>query len=309
MLPIDSSVVCFVMKLIYFKSLQKNFGDDLNAWLWPQLFPPIPEGGDDDGNFLIGIGSILDSRYQDLEGEKLVLGAGARPQGERLILDNSWKVSFVRGPLSAEYLDLPSSYGAGDGAFALSMVNLPDRDEKFVSVIPHYRSMNKLDWSRIADYAGVHLIDPRDPVEVVLRSISNSKLVIAEAMHGAIVADLMRVPWLRITAHSMNHEGKEVAEFKWADWMRSLNISAEAYQVADIPKVESSSARRFKRFTRVTSLWQKANRLAAERRIGRKLRQLVASGKFILSGEGDLRCAIDMVKDRVQENACKYSLR
>ena len=56
----------------YFKGKVPNFGDDLNAWLWPKL---IPEVLDDDESraMLLGIGSILFDTFSPTL-QKIVLG-------------------------------------------------------------------------------------------------------------------------------------------------------------------------------------------------------------------------------------------
>ena len=48
------------MKLFYYQDPGGNFGDDLNAWLWPRLIPELLDG--DEGSLFVGIGSILDRR-------------------------------------------------------------------------------------------------------------------------------------------------------------------------------------------------------------------------------------------------------
>ena len=43
------------MKLHYFRSPHGNFGDDLNAWLWPELMPDVWDDGRD-GITFVGAG-------------------------------------------------------------------------------------------------------------------------------------------------------------------------------------------------------------------------------------------------------------
>ncbi len=55
-----------------------------------------------------------------------------------------------------------------------------------------------------------------------------SKFVIAEAMHGAIVADALRIPWVPVKAYS------HILDFKWQDWAESLALN---YQPETLPEV------------------------------------------------------------------------
>ena len=61
------------MKLFYYKDPGGNFGDDLNAWLWPRLIPELLDDRDD--TLFVGIGSILDRRIPQ-EPRKIVFGTG-----------------------------------------------------------------------------------------------------------------------------------------------------------------------------------------------------------------------------------------
>ena len=90
------------MKLYYYRTGVRNFGDDLNNWLWPKLIPELLDPID--GYLLIGIGTILNRRIPESP-QKVVFGAGVG-YGERPVLDDSWTVYCVRGPLTAAALEL-----------------------------------------------------------------------------------------------------------------------------------------------------------------------------------------------------------
>jgi len=65
-------------------------------------------------------------------------------------------------------------------------------------------------------------------VEKVLSEIQQSEVLLAEAMHGAIVADALRVPWVAVRMYS------QFLDFKWNDWSQSINVPLT---VATIPPV------------------------------------------------------------------------
>ena len=89
------------MKLHYYKSTQlRNFGDDLNEWLWPRLMPELLD--DDDSAILLGIGTILN----DILNETIpagcqriaVLSSGVGYGSGRPRIDGRWKINCLRGP-------------------------------------------------------------------------------------------------------------------------------------------------------------------------------------------------------------------
>ena len=88
------------MKLHYFRSPHGNFGDDLNAWLWPELLPGVWDDGSD-GITFVGIGTILNRLVPDTR-LKIVAGSGVgySPLPPNLH-DGSWEILGLRGPRSA----------------------------------------------------------------------------------------------------------------------------------------------------------------------------------------------------------------
>ncbi len=86
------------MEYIYYKDAKGNFGDDLNAWLWPQFFGPHDPSSP---HAFVGIGSILahDSPlFRSLNGRrKIVFGTGVRPGYKSFSFDGDWDVRFLRG--------------------------------------------------------------------------------------------------------------------------------------------------------------------------------------------------------------------
>ena len=206
------------MKLTYFKGHVPNFGDELNPYLWPRLIPQdlLDE---DENELFVGIGSLL-LDHMPRQPRKYVVGSGyagyTRPPD---LHDGSWDVIFVRGPRTAATLDLPPDKAICDSAVLLRALDLPAPAENVgIAFMPHYHSFNRGHWAEACRLAGVRLIDPRDDVEKVLAEIRGARMLITEAMHGAIVADALRTPWLAVNPiHPEN-------QAKWLDWAEALDL-------------------------------------------------------------------------------------
>jgi len=220
------------MELYYFKSDKGNFGDDLNPWLWPQLFDI--NHIEKETHFL-GIGSILNNHDGNLKAlkdrKKIVFGTGIRPyiNFSSFQHDESFDIRFLRGPLSAGMTGNKFPF-ITDAAYALRQLDgfsTDDVEKQYeVSVMPYFKSLDYFDWKEICAKLGYNYISPfsENGVEFTINEIKKSKLLITEAMHGAIVADIYRVPWHRFIFSGPSTEGSMVSEFKWADWLQSVGI-------------------------------------------------------------------------------------
>lgn len=227
------------MKLFYCEVPHGNFGDDLNTYLWPRLLPGAFDGTvkfwpqepkafsrfDPGDTLFVGIGSlILDRMPPDVR--KVVFGAGTI-EGKVPQLDKQWVFHCVRGPLTANALGLPHKLAIADPAILVRL--LPPAAEKpihRVSFMPHYTQAQSGMWQSICRLTGIHFIDPRWPPRTVLHDIAASDVLISEALHGAIVADALRVPWVAVS--SRHH----IQSFKWRDWCSSIG---ERYEPVNIP--------------------------------------------------------------------------
>lgn len=219
------------MKLHYFKGPKYgNFGDELNAWLWPRLLPDFFD--DDESVLFLGIGSIIgkqriDNKDYKTGQKRIVFGSGfVSTYHEKPDLnDPDWDVFFVRGPETARTLGLPPEKSLGDAAILIRAVIDPEarKETNTIGFIPHWQSMDRGHWESVCDQAGLMLIDPRAPVETVLAQILACKFIVAEAMHGAIVADALRVPWIACLPIVKSHRNK------WHDWADALNIKLEPH--------------------------------------------------------------------------------
>ena len=209
---------------LYTDNGKTNFGDDLNRWLWPRLLGRFPE--EDDGVYFAGIGTVISKGMLPPNKRYIVLGSGV---GYDILPDDfgssAWKVLAVRGPLTARVLGLPADKAVTDTAALIRLLPecepLPEAERSGVVFMPHYTTLDSGNWERVCDLAGITFLDPFENSEKMVQRIRRAKLVIADAMHAAIVADALRVPWIPVALSPQNNT------FKWLDWTQSLDLPYE----------------------------------------------------------------------------------
>ena len=206
------------MILYHWRGPVRNFGDELNTLLWPGLLPGFFD--DDPRTRFLGIGSILDRRHP-ASGLKLVAGSGYGGYEARTALDETWIVHWVRGPRTARLLGLPARAGIGDPGSLIAAAGLappPAAAQQPIAFMPHFESAIRGTWAEAAALAGLTLIDPRGDPTAIIAAIGQSRVLISEALHGVIVADALRVPWIPIRPLAPIHRPK------WFDWADSLEV-------------------------------------------------------------------------------------
>lgn len=247
------------MKLLYVPI--PNFGDALNPWIWTQLLPEIqvdPGGldpvGDTEELYLCSIGSFLSEQLlrRLKPGQKLIVagtGAGygqhvhafslgaAFPmttqlsgKTDRICVDpDRVMISWVRGPLTADLCGLPSNAAVADAAYLLRQVlpqgSLTRAKSTQPAFMPHTGTVCLVDWHAACEELGWTFIDPNSSREVVLEAIGSASVLITEALHGAIVADALRTPWIPTRSSG------DILAFKWRDHCASIGVE---YQPTDI---------------------------------------------------------------------------
>jgi len=213
------------MKLTYFQGTPPNFGDELNATMWRHFLPPGMLD-DDASTLFIGIGSVLELKYP-ANARKIIMGSGyGGYAGVPDISDGTWEIHFVRGPQTARVLGLDAKLAVADPAILLRETPLPKAIPGIgTAFMPHYESVEPGNWQAACRLAGIHFIDPTMATEQIIAEILGADLLITEAMHGAIVADALRTPWIGArTIHKVNR-------FKWQDWAQALNIDFKPVRI------------------------------------------------------------------------------
>ena len=268
------------MKLCYWQQPGGNFGDDLNPIIWPRLLPGVLD--EDDRSLFLGIGTLLTAELPK-KPVKVVFGSGAWFGRPLPVLDRSFRVYFVRGPMTAEVLGLSKAAAVTDPAILVrDVVPAPARKLYKVSYMPHHWSQELGNWRVACEEAGVHYIDPGRPVPEVLADLAASELLITEAMHGAIVADALRVPWLAVRSY------RHILSFKWMDWCSSLGLE---YRPAYLPSLWDARP--------TGGLVRRLTGGVKKRLVVRKLRELGRGGAPQLSPDHRLEAASARLQERI----------
>ncbi|GAX34438.1 polysaccharide pyruvyl transferase family protein [Nodularia sp. NIES-3585] len=208
------------MKLYYFRFPNgiSNFGDNLNPWIWDRLLPGMFD--EDKKTTFVGIGSLL-NEYIPKAQKTVVFGSGVGYGKGLPNIDQSWKIYCVRGKLSAKALGVSSELAVTDSAVLIRRLyqQASNKVNQF-AYMPHIDHAIRGDssWKLICEQAGIAYIDPRWPIEQVLSAMSQTEVLLAEAMHGAIIADALRVPWIPVLTSA------RMLPFKWQDWCSSIDI-------------------------------------------------------------------------------------
>ncbi|NMG14123.1 polysaccharide pyruvyl transferase family protein [Aromatoleum bremense] len=214
------------MKLFHWASSHGNFGDDMNLFLWEHFLPGVFDGNDD--AMFIGIGTILSADIPKAR-HRIVMGSGTGYGRLPADLDDdSWRIYAVRGPLTARAINADPKLAVADPAILLPLLpEFAPASRRGVAFVPHWTTAKGGIWQTACARAGFDFIDPRHEAKRVIRQIAAAQLVIAESMHGAIVADAFRVPWIAVVS------GRDTP-LKWHDWALALAMEYRPYEVGQL---------------------------------------------------------------------------
>lgn len=216
---------------------QLNFGDDINPYILGRFLPK--ELLNSEKICVVGIGTLLnDGLLNEItKYDKAMVFCSGVGYGKhsRLVGNSKLVYAGVRGPRSAKALNLEEGLAKTDAAILLYDKKTKCKKLHGITFIPHINT----DWSsgnilrRICEELNINYIAPNSQLDEFVQSINASSLVITEAMHGAIVADTLRVPWLPIKIHN-------ALGFKWQDWTSSMELNYTPYELAPIYNAASS---------------------------------------------------------------------
>jgi len=226
------------MQLYYYRrrDRQPNFGDELNTWLWPKLLPNCFD--DDNAACFVGMGTVLNqrlpSRIADAK-QVFIFSSGVGYEMPLTKIPSHWQIFCVRGPRSARQLRLPPNKAITDGGVLVRQCfqSIPSEhsNQPRMGFMPHihHASSAQAAWASLCQDANLRYIDPRGSVDSILTAISQTGVLYAEAMHGAIVADALRVPWVPVIT------SPRILRFKWQDWCESMQLSYRPQILSPIP--------------------------------------------------------------------------
>lgn len=227
------------MKLYYYQRPDgiDNFGDTLNPWLWGKLIPDLLD--EDASTAFVGIGTLFNEKLLARTSEarqRVIFSTGVGYFKTSPQVDRSHLIYCLRGPLSAQMLGVDSKLAIADGAILIRRFVKPSSQKAYrFSYMPHHKFANDA-WQSVCQEIGFGYIDPRWEIEKVLSGIQQTEILLAEAMHGAIAADALRVPWIPITTNPM------IYEFKWQDWCQSMALEYKSASLASVYRERSPSA-------------------------------------------------------------------
>ena len=227
------------MKLYYCKypNGRKNFGDALNPWLWSKLLPGVLD--DNPSSAFVGIGTLINDalpRRTPKAKLRAIFSSGVGYEQSLPIVDDSYKIYCLRGPISAKKLGVNADLAITDGALLIrKLININPIPKKYkFSYMPLYKFAGTA-WEKVCEALDFGYISPEGEIDDILMRIRQTDVLISEAMHGAIVADALRVPWISVKTHP------SILAIKWQDFCASMQLTHKFYSLSRLHHPRSSS--------------------------------------------------------------------
>lgn len=293
------------MVLNFFKS--KNFGDALNPYIFEHFLPHFFD--DNEESSFVGIGSILGLDHVQKAKKKIVFSSGFA-YGTVPEIDDSFDIFCVRGKFTCQVLNIDKRFAICDGAILLQYMEDEPLSKKYdFSFMPHWESALKFNWKSLCEEVGIHYLNPMDDFTKIIKQIKESKVVIAEAMHAAIVADALRVPWVPVKAY----EG--INDFKWNDWSSSLDLNYAPFNIRslynntdftkEIIKKKSGHPFPIKYMSPLVNIYELYQEKFIKKKVINDL-NLIKKGPTFLSKEAILKSRGEQLLDKIEEVKIKY---
>ena len=182
----------------------------------------------------MGIGTVIGLWELPRNTEKLYVFSSGFGYGYVPKFDERWEIICVRGPLTAQALGIDEKLAITDAGVLSDVLIEHSIEKKYkCSYIPHHYSEEKYGhWPELCAERGIHFISPiitnTNSVLDVIHEIARSEVIICEALHGAIIADTLRVPWIPVKAYS------HINSFKWQDYCSSVQLELHMEKIPAI---------------------------------------------------------------------------
>ena len=234
------------MKIFKHKDWRGNFGDDMNDDFVRELWPDFERCGMDN---IFCIGTLLNEGAGKIK-NSVVIGSGCG-YGDSVDFDYESSVIYgVRGPLTAKKIGLTNNFVIGDPALLLpKMKSFSDGKSllmgKSIVVVPHHRTSELWNFENISGSRYCYLDPGTTKINDLIATISQASLVVAEAMHAAIVASAFCVPFVPVSIRG------KMEEFKWNDFYGAVGDNSIVFSKLSCPplnivrRVRLSKLRKF----------------------------------------------------------------
>lgn len=221
------------MQLKYHKDWRGNFGDDLNVPFFRSIVPGIEECPSE--RDLVGIGTLLNNVHGKIE-KAVVFGSGFG-YGASVEIDHETSIVLgVRGPLTARALGVDDALVMGDPALHLNQIPSVLKGHSLaplgaIVVALHHRTAELWDFSSCT-LESLYFLDPGTAsIPDYIATVKGAKVVLAEAMHGAITACAFGVPFIPIEIFGNLHVPK------WSDFLAALGAGMPATHRLPCPRL------------------------------------------------------------------------
>ncbi len=133
-------------------------------------------------------------------------------------------------------------------------------DDLTPSLWPKVLPVHDLNCKAIAAQANVILIAPRLPIAKVINQILSVGRIATKTIHGAIAADSFGKTWKRVDLFSTKKEGRNISDYKWADWGSLFDLETSANAATPLPHLGRT---KLSRLVKRPAIWLKLREAAA----------------------------------------------
>ena len=189
------------LRLFWWKAVP-NFGDALAPLVVSHLSGRQVTHAGAGSCDLFAVGSILrvarrKNRAARADGRRpWIWGSGLLSPAPTDFLDHM-QVALLRGPVTAALLGVRAARFGDPGLLAPEVLGSRPEPGERIGIVPHHSQADAAEIRALAASDPVFdLIDPRAPVDDVLRRIAACRVIVASSLHGLVVADAFGIPSL-----------------------------------------------------------------------------------------------------------------